>query len=458
MYASVARERSLSNVALFSTPGISQLADTGEVLPGRGAVVMEGVYYVVVGLKLFEIDEFGAETLRGAIPGTKRVSMAHNGEQLVIVVPGGNSFVYNATTTTLTQITDGDFRTSDSVCFKDGFYIFTETDSNVFFNSALNDPLTFDALDFGTAELAPGNIVGCHVKFDELFILKKDNTEVFQNIGGADFPFQRIPGASFEKGTHSRYSPIQWEGAFYFVGGGVNEKTSVFMAGGSAEPINISNDAIDQEIQKFTDTEIADSFSFSYSLSGFSFRGFTFRSINTTPRTFVYNVTASRLLGEATWHEQQTGIADGSWRVNSVDFVYNKLLVSDNESGIIGILDPDVFTEYGTTILRSRTTGPIAGNGLPLYVNFLELTTNSGTGTISGQGLDPKVMMDYSDDGARTFSSEFWRPLGKIGEYFRRSVWRRLGRVPAHRVWRFKVSDPVRVAFIKLEGEVKSGR
>jgi len=226
MYAGIAAEKSLNDVALFPSPGISLFTTVG-VVKSRGATVMDGLYYVVLGTVLYSIDSDAVSTSRGTIAGTARVSTAHNGEKLCIVVPGGNSYVYNVTTTTLTQITDSDFRTSDTVVVKDGFYIFTATGTNIFFNSSLNDPLTFAALDFGTAEISPGDIVGSHVKHDELYIFKRDATEIFQNIGtGSGFQFERIQGASYEKGSHSKYGPIQWEGSLFFIGGGVNENAA----------------------------------------------------------------------------------------------------------------------------------------------------------------------------------------------------------------------------------------
>jgi len=154
LYSGVAQAQSLSEFALFSTPGTVTFATAGSGA-GRGAIEMSGVYYTISGNTLFAVDQFGTAVSKGTITGEARVSMAHNGEKLAIVVPGGDAYEFNATTDTLTEITDPDFRISDTVCFKDGFYIFTETDSDIFFNSALNDPLTFDPLDFGTAELAP---------------------------------------------------------------------------------------------------------------------------------------------------------------------------------------------------------------------------------------------------------------------------------------------------------------
>ena len=458
LYAVAARDTALNDTALFGTPGIAAFGDgVGSLATdrGRGAVVMGGVLYSVQGNILYEIDSSGTATSRGAIAGTSRVSMAHNGLVLCIVVPGSTAYAYTAATTTLATITDADYQLSDSVTFKDGYYIFTRTDGTQWFVSALNDPTDIDALDFGSAELNPDDIVCSHITFDEVLIFGTETTELFSNIGGAGFPFQRIQGASWEKGCHAKYSPIQWDKMVYFIGGGKNEKSGIYRGRG-AQPEKISTDAIDSKIQEFTASEIADAFTFTYSVRGYDFVGFTFRSLIITDRTFVYNVTFSNLSGQHTWFEQQSGVSETAWRVNSITNVYNKLVVTDNVDGSIGYLDVDTYTDYSDVLLREKVTGPIADEN-PLYFSRLELTVDGGHGLITGQGSDPMVMMDYSDDGARTWSNELWRTLGKIGKYKIGAVWRRLGRAEDGRVFRFRQTDPIKTVWIKLEGMVSSG-
>ncbi len=81
----------------------------------------------------------------------------------------------------------------------------------------------------------------------------------------------------------------------------------------------------------------------------------------------------------------------------------------------------------------------------------------AGVGLTTGQGSDPIVRMDYSDDGARTFTSETQRKYGKIGVYGQRVVWRRQGDFPVSRVVRFSGSDPVKRTIIKLAANAESG-
>jgi hypothetical protein len=472
LFASPAEGAALDGFALFGTPGIVEKIDLGAA-PSRGAAFMDGRYWVVTGDTLWSLGidpvtgqllAINMSDLTGVdIEGSGRVAMASNAgpnKQLCIVVPGGKGYVafWNESTVGLQEITDPDYLPSDSVCYKDGYYIFTETDSNVILLSGENDPLSFNALEFGTAEQRPGDIVSCVVMGNQLYILKEESTEVYQNVGEGDFPFQAAKSAGSDKGAHSRHSPIVFEGGYYFIGGGVNEDTAIWRAGKSGVPQKISTDAIDNEIGKFTEDEILEAFSFTYSLAGATFIGFTFRSDVRASRTFVFNVEASNASGKMVWFEQQSGMDDDAWRIASATEAFGVVLVSDSKDGRIGFLDLETYTEYGEPIERMKVTPPLVRGGNPFFVWAIELFMQSGVGLITGQGSDPQVMMDFSIDNARNWSNpEQVAPIGKIGEYLRRTVWRKLGRAPYNMVFRFRVTDPVPVVMMKLVGEVEDG-
>ncbi len=217
----IAEGEALSQNGLIQPQALVHFGTTGDN-SNRGAIVMGGIPYVVNGTTLYSFDSAGAYTILGFIAGTGSVSMASNGIKLAIVVPGGSAYQFDSSTSIVTEVTDPDYIISDTVVFKDGFYVYTASAGDVFFNSALNDPLTFDALDFGTAEINPDRIIAAHVNHNELFILGEETIEVFQNIGGAGFPFQRIPGANIQKGCYAKFSIVEFDNKFIFVGGGVN--------------------------------------------------------------------------------------------------------------------------------------------------------------------------------------------------------------------------------------------
>ena len=83
----------------------------------------------------------------------------------------------------------------------------------------------------------------------------------------------------------------------------------------------------------------------------------------------------------------------------------------------------------------------------------LQVDIEAGTGLKSGQGSDPQVMLRWSDDGGHTWSNEHWASMGKIGEYGKRVIWRRLGMTTKlrDRVYEISGSDPVKIAIMGAE-------
>ena len=431
---------SLNEKALFGSEGITSFGELSGV--HRGSIRAAGVLYMVNGTKLYSVDAFGSSVAVGTVSGFGMVSMATNTTidevtKIVIVVPGDDSYVYDSSFGTVEKITSVNFQTSDTVTFKDGYYIFTTSNGLQFFNSNLNDPKTFDALDTGTAEIDPDLIVGQIVNHNELFIMGEETGELFQNVGGVGFPFQRIPGANIQKGLAGKFAIASFDNTFVFVGGGKGEKIAIWKLSGSSSVGKISTSAIDQEIQKYTKEEISNSFAMSWATKGQFFVSFTFESTVISSRTFVYNATSQ------SWYERQSGVSDNRWRVQSIINAYGKLIVGDAETGKIGYLDRDSFDEYGDVIVREVTSQPFRALDKTQFWDNLEIVMESGVGLTAGQGSEPVMNMSFSDNG-KTFSSEFSRKFGKIGEYERRTIWRRQGSPPTRRAIRFRTTDPVR--------------
>jgi len=450
----VPQAKALNQRALFDVPGIVTQTYTGDAVTGhnRGAVLLGSEAFFVNGQSFYRLNK-GNVTNIGEVIRSSRVSMAVSTRYVVVVVPGVKAYAYDTQTTTLTEITDPDFIIPVHVCFKDGYFIFTATDGTVFFNSALNDPFNYNALDFGSAEVRPDKIVACHVNHNELFVCGEHTIELFQNIGGANFPFQRIQGANIQKGVHARHTLKDFDNSFVFVGGDNAELSAIWKVVGSASVEKISTSAIDNEIQKFTKDEISEAVAISYAFGGNFFVAFTFTSPSIPSKTFVYDATTSALAGEATWHERQSGTVEERWRVTEIVDLNGELLTFDGVDGRIGKMDKNTHTEYGDVIYREKTSQPFTDQGDPLFIPSIRLTMESGVGTIAG--LDPQIRMDYSDDGGRTWSNAALRSYGKIGEYRTYPTWRRQGRVPVSRVLRFRTSEAVKSVIIKLEADVE---
>jgi hypothetical protein len=441
-YPNIAQAPALNQETLFGTPGLTQVASASDISNCRGAHEMNGVPYFVIGSKLYSMSSSYALTDHGQIVGSGRVSMADNGTQLLLLVPGGNGYIYNHVADTFAQITDADFTANGNpqqVVFIDGFFCLT-TDTKKFIVSALNDGLAYNALDFGTAESDPDEIVAPIVFKNQLFIGGSQTIEAFQNIGGADFPFQRT-GLFLSKGISSPFSIQSIQDTFVFIGAGANESPAIWALSGN-NVSKISTTAIDKELSALTETQILQIYSWAYAEKGAYFVGFALPST-----TLVYDTISQR------WHERKSFIDGslGAYRVTALVRAYNQLWAGDLADGRVGLLGQNIYTEYGEKIRRAIVTQPFQNNMESFVLPEIELTVESGVGNSSA--VDPQVGLERSVDG-KLWSDARYRSIGKVGEYNRRVIWNRNGRASRFELFRFTISDPVKPVFIQMTADI----
>jgi len=451
-------EGALSAGNLFGCAGISQIQTTGTTQQiNRGMHVKAGLPYFLNGDVLIRvdrtIDEFGEESFInvniGTIPGDSRVSMADNGTELMVLVPGGKGYIIDETSgTPFIEITDAGFTANGApqiVVFIDSFFV-VSTDSKKFIRSDANQGTSWSSLNVFTAESDPDDIVGLQVYNNKLYVLGSEVTEEFFNDAGI---FRRT-GLFIDKGLFAAFSTIATNNSFMWIGGGTNESPAIWTLQGNT-PQKISTTAIDSALQDFSDAEIKAAFSYSYAQNGAYFVGFSLPT-----RTFEYNTITGK------WNERKSQIINTKgltevvrWRVNSLGTAYNRVLVGDSQDGRIGSVEVDTYTEYGSEIIRTFSTQPFASQGNAVIVSELEATMESGVGDLIT--TNPKIRMSTSKDG-KVFTDELVREIGAYGEFSKRAIWYRLGRFARFVVIKFVMSDPVKPVFIKLEARIRSGQ
>ena len=439
----------LSSAILYGTPGLRQVATAGStiIVANRGSHRMSGKAYFVQGTSLMRLNADHSLDNLGTISGIGRVSMADNGTQLMILVPGGNGYIFTADPDLLVQITDADFTASGNprqVVFLDGYFICTTDQGDTFIVSAINDGTSWNALDFGTAESSPDSGVTPFVFKNQLYIAGERTIEAFQNIGGADFPFQRS-GLFFDRGITSEFAVANTSEAVVFLGAGESEEPAIWALGGTTME-KVSTKAIDQILSRLSEAELAAVFAWSYGQAGHYFVGFQLPDT-----TIVYDLSTGR------WSDRQSRVMSGtSWdiishRAASYLACYGEIFCGDTEDGRIGILDADTYAEYGNDIVRSVTLQPFQNNMKPMFLPEIEATVESGVGTAT---LDPQISFSISRDGGKNFADPRSRGMGKIGEYNRRAIWRRNGRSARFDVYRFEMSDQVKPTLLQVTAEV----
>jgi hypothetical protein len=264
------------------------------------------------------------------ITGTGRVSMADNGLEICIVVPKVAGYIYSAAGG-LQIITDTNFTNtlgpSEQVVYKSGYFVHYNNvnnaeDNPIVFHSNLRNGLVYNALDYGVPSIDPDLITGLHVNRNQLYVGGEVTFELFQDIGGAGFAFQTIPGAVMQIGVKAKLSLVDFDGGFVGIGGGENDQPAIWKFSGGSQQ-KISTAAIDNILQQSTDAEVESIYATTYSAFGGFFVNFHFKD-----RCMTYDGATN------IWHERKSKDLEGrpiAWRVNGIIDAYGFTLVTDSQ-------------------------------------------------------------------------------------------------------------------------------
>lgn len=419
VFAEAAPPGSKSPVILRTAPGIR--AHTTLTGGGRGLHSCKRGLFAVAGNKLYRIANAQAEDV-GTVPGLNRVSIADNGAQLVLTTDQTAHVWDNE----IVEITDDgiDGRRPGVCAFLDNYILFVDEQSGRFFSSDLSNALAYDALDFATAESSPDDLVTLAVDHRQAVLIGTQTTELWYNSGAAGYPFERVPQGVIELGGAAKYGVCKQDNSVFWL---ASDRT--FRRLNGSTPARVSSHGVEE---KWRDYErVDDAQCFPYTSMGHLFVTVRFPSAGAC---WIYDATTNE------WHERESYLGI-PWRVCAAVEHEGVTYVQDAETGSVGVLDGESFTEWGDTLRAEWTYTGIWGPGRH-YFHEMELGVETGVGLSSGQGEDPMVSLHLSDDGGRTYRTTVTKELGRQGEYKTRVRWHRLGST-THRVFKMSFSDPV---------------
>lgn len=424
--------------ALYGTPGLDLFSSAG-VGPIRGEYsAANGRAFAVSGGELYEISANGTSMLRGALTTfTGAVSMDENGFQLAIC-DGSSVYIFTFATNAFTKVTDLDLPTAGTITFLDGYFIINKVGTGQFYISGLYDGLTWGALDFATAESSPDELLRVYNAVGQLWLLGTFTTEIWTNTGDSTFPFSRISGAKMETGILAPHTAIAIDNSLLWLGRDSIGSGIVYKADGFT-PSRISTNAIELIIQSATNqSQIR---AFTYQEQGHVFYFLTGGGL---PTSLVYDISTG------IWHERAYLNSEGFFENHLAAcgmFAFGLQLVGDRNGGNIYLLSSDIYSDNGLPLVRERIYTHLSDENKRIRYNSLEIGFESGVGLQTGQGYDPKVSLQLSKDGARTWSDWYTTSIGKVGQYLTKAVFRRLG-VAEIMTFKIRISDPVKVAII----------
>lgn len=438
LYVEIQSDAEKNMLTLYPTPGLSVFYNFG-ASPIRGIYERQNLLYVAVGTSLYTLNNAGTATIIGTLStGSGRVAFADNGTQ-VMLVDGTYGYIYNANTAVFTLITDPDFPGGDTVTFFNGRFVVNKPGTGQFYISALYDGLSWDALDFATAESDPDNIVRVITEAGQLVIYGDRTTEFWGDSGAADFPYARIGSAAIEWGLAARWSLCKFMDSLIFLRKNRLGQVQVAIQSGS-NGTAVSTPEMDYVFSQYA--AVSDATAFTYMLSGHPMYQINFPTANVS---WLFDGQSKA------WSKMQYG-ASGRHRAEIQAQLLSKNYVTDYADGRLYRLAEGVYTDDGAMIVREFVSKHIS-RGDWTSVGSIWVEMEAGVGLESGQGTDPQLMMQISRDGGHEWGSEVWRSIGAVGKYKARAVFNRLG---AARDWlfRFRVTDPVKTVFVAVWGRV----
>lgn len=431
---------------LTTTPGLTvQLTLPTTTIRGMYAA-SNNKLYVVAGNILYLVTAFNTTiTIGTLISYSGHVSMSDNGTVLVLV-DGSNGYIIDLITNSFVQITDPDFIGADFVVFSNGYFVFNKPNTGQFYWTAIYST-AIDPLDFATAEGSPDKILTLTSSSSELWIFGEKTIEVWYfnpNTDATTNAFVRNQSGFVDYGIVAPRSVCKVANTLFWLGRDNNGAGQIYIANGYL-PQRISTFAIEQAIQSYD--LIYDAISYSYQQDGHNFYVLNFPNAD---KTWVYDQTTQL------WHERGYTDSNGlihRHRVNYHVYVYGKNMCADWENGKIYILDRENYTDDGENITRVRVSPHITQSLKQIFYSSFELDVETGVGVSTVPtdiAYDPKIALRWSNDSGHTWSNEHEASLGKIGEYRKRVIWRRLGSA-RNRVYEIKLTAPVKFNIIGAE-------
>lgn len=350
---------------------------------------------------------------------------------------GGALYIYNGTTfRAQTTFDDG---VSPLPAFGGqvvlyNIWVYFVAGTNEFFFSQVGNPGVINAANYGSAQVSPTPIVEVAVLAEEIYFFKTDTVEIWDFTGALTAPFAESPGRTYARGCAAQGSVALADNSLFWVG----DDFTIYRTG--TVPQRVSTSFIEDRLNEESNgvNAGAEIVAFNFNLEGHVFYvvslpdiGETYAYDCQTQQWFQWGTQIPTQTEPAAWIIQTcSGLGNGLWAGSSVD---GKVYIIDEEAG-----------KDDTTPIR------VVIGGARWIEEGIERANNLALQMVRGIATpatpNPTILMRWSDDGGRTWTSWIPGSLGGIGGYGFKVSWHSLGliRQPG-REFEFAISDDVNV-------------
>ena len=409
----------------------------------RGGINWNGELYRVSGEYLYKINEDWTVVNLGSVGFGGLVSFDYSFDRLAIA--SGGSLYYYSSSLGLIKVVDPDLGVALDVVWVDGYFMTTDGTNLVV--TELTDPTQVNPLKYGSSEVDPDRIVALKKIRNEIYAINRYTIEVFDNVGGEVFPFQRVSGAQIQKGCVGTHSCCVFEDTVAFIGGARNEAPAIYL-GVNSTTTKISSNEIDKLLMELTEDQLSEC-----ELESRSHESHRFLYVHLPDRTVVFDFNASKVFEENVWFTVTTSINGFSkYKAHGIVWCYNKWIVGDPNSGLVGYFNQNNSEHWNSTPVRWEfATTIVYGEATGAAFNQIELLHFNGNFDID---KNPAIATSYSVDG-NSWSQDKTITTGTPGNTNKRLVWFRQGHMRNWRIQRFKGDSTSHLSFLRLEAQIE---
>jgi len=401
------RDEATGRISWKDLPGLKLVtAGTGA---DRGHHVMAETRYLINASTLISEDANGVRTSLGSVTGGDRAVFADglDGSNVdnLLFVANNTIYKYDGSLSTVTQsvVTNPEW-----VVYLNETYIIGG-DNQRFALSDVRDPDTWGALNFATADKKNDTLLRGYTFDGFLYLFGSLHTEIWTYTGTGTPPMaRRSAGSEYNnKGIIGKYAVTNSDSFIYWMG---DDKKIYQGRGSGAKAINTS--AVSSIIDEYG--TVSDCIASSYVLRGQTFVLFKF---NTEGDQLLYNETNDywvTMSGGTNRDEREI------WLGNDVQNVYGKNLTTDYGDGATYELDFDTYTDNSDPRLRMMVGNPITNGERMLTHSWTHIPMQTGVGIATGQGSDPTLQFQLSNDGGHTYQSQSSVDIGVMGDYLKK--------------------------------------
>lgn len=375
-----------------SRPGVTQ-AFTTQTAVGRGIYywVLGGTGYcmAVVGNKVYAngTNVLTLSTSTGTVGFTEFVSST--GTVSLILVDGTDGYVFSNSTTSV-KITDAEFPTPHVPIpiFIDGYLFLAKANTADVYNSDLDNPSSWTAGDYISAEMYPDLIVALSKNNNYIYAIGSASTEYLYDVANATgSPLGRHDSAVQQFGCAARDSVVQTETEVIMIGETNNGGHTVWTIDGfKAAEVGIP--AVKSALLA-EGANLPNAQAFCVRVAGQKCY-----VICLTNRTLVYS------FDNKMWHEWST--AGGAFLcAHGTDGPNGSAYLLDKSNGKVYTMDETIFTDAGTAISCVFTTTKLDFD----TINRKFMYRLSLIGDVPSTGSGITVNVQWSDDDYNTFST-----------------------------------------------------